>query len=47
MKNKKIVIELLTRCADKLQDYRAEVDGDYNDSLALEVYEFIEKYKGG
>lgn len=35
--------ELLKQSADKLQDYRAEIDGDYNDSLALEIYELLEK----
>lgn len=36
----KRAIELLRESADKLQDYRAEIDGDYNDRLALEIYIF-------
>lgn len=33
--------DLLARAADVLQDYRAEVDGDYNDPLAMEIYEVL------
>jgi hypothetical protein len=32
---------LLKRAADSLQDYRAQLDGDYNDSVAMEIYKVI------
>lgn len=38
----KFGLELLKQSADKLQDYRAEVDGDYNDSLAMEIYKYLD-----
>jgi len=34
-------IELLTRAADKLQDYCAELNGDLNDSLADEISQYL------
>lgn len=34
--------ELLRRAADKLQDYCAGINGDMNDSLAMEIYDFLD-----
>ncbi len=34
-------ISLLKRASDSLNDYRAERDGDYNDSLATEIDKYI------
>ena len=34
---------LLLRAADQLQDYRAEVDGDYNDTIAMEIYALLKE----
>lgn len=36
------MLSLLKRAADSLQEYCAEVNGDMNDSLAMEIYELIE-----
>lgn len=40
--NKK-AINLLQRAEDKLQDYRGEIDGDYNDGLAMEIRKYLNK----
>jgi hypothetical protein len=32
---------LLQRAADSLQNYCAEADGDINDPLAMEIFEFL------
>jgi len=34
-------IELLKQARDKLNSYREEVDGDYNDSLAIEIHKYL------
>ena len=34
--------ELLKRAADLLQDYCEQVNGDMNDSLAMEIYNYLE-----
>jgi len=39
--SKQIAIELLKRARDRLNDYRAEIDDDYNDSLAIEIHNFL------
>lgn len=36
--------ELLQRAADSLQEYCADVNGDMNDSLAMEIYDFLEVF---
>jgi len=41
--NIKKAIKLLREASEKLQDYRAEVDGDYNDGLAMEINDFLDK----
>lgn len=38
------LLTLLERAADKLQDYRAEID-DGNDPLAQEIYRELQAYK--
>lgn len=37
----KNALDLLKRASDSLNDYRAELDGDYNDSLASEIDKYI------
>ena len=39
-------LRLLKRAADSLQEYSEEVNGDMNDSLAMEIYEAIAKAEG-
>lgn len=34
-------LSLLKRAAQSLNEYRAELDGDYNDSLATEIEDYI------
>lgn len=37
----KAATDLLTRAAEKLQDYCTEMNGDLNDSLAMEIEKFL------
>lgn len=39
----KNALDLLKRASDSLNNYRAELDGDYNDSLASEIDKYIEE----
>ncbi len=39
-------LRLLKRAADSLQEYSEEVNGDMNDSLAMEIYKAIAKAEG-
>jgi len=41
--SKQIAIELLKRARDRLNEYREEVDDDYNDSLATEIHDYLVK----
>ena len=41
LKNQEKMIDLLRRASDCLNSYRAELDGDYNDSLATEIDNFL------
>lgn len=36
---------LLLRAADQLQDYRAEIDGDYNDPVAMDIYGLLAEFR--
>ena len=37
--------ELLERAADALQDYCAEVSGDMNNAIAMEIYTYLTAYR--
>lgn len=41
-KNQDKTLDLLRRASDSLNSYRAELDGDYNDSLAMEIQDFLD-----
>jgi hypothetical protein len=41
-KNQEKMIDLLRRASYSLNSYRAELDGDYNDSLAMEIQRFLD-----
>lgn len=41
-KNQQKMLDLLRRASDSLNSYRAELDGDYNDSLAMEIQDFLD-----
>ena len=40
------MLTLLKRAADAMQDYRAELDGDHNDSIAMEIYALSKQLEG-
>lgn len=41
-KNQQKMLDLLRSASDSLNSYRAELDGDYNDSLAMEIQDFLD-----
>jgi hypothetical protein len=41
------LIDLLKRAADVLQEYCEELNGDMNDSLAMEIYKVLDEGGGG